>query len=122
MNLHVASCESFGPSIAKNMDTRPLITSGMREENREEWDSLWNLNRPDVCPVCLARPDIWDSPMNSDFSTRCTHWVCIDCWAEISRRDRQCPICRDDLSEWLENYAEESEEEEEEEEVERESD
>ena len=82
-------------------DTRPLITPRMREENRQEWDRLWNLNRGEECPVCHERPGIWDGPMNSDVPTRCTHWACVHCWAKIAERDKRCPICREDLSEWI---------------------
>ena len=82
-------------------DERPLITLQLQEENREEWDRLWNLNEPEECPVCQERPDIWDSPMNSDVPTRCTHWACIECWDQITDRDQRCPICRDTLRVWL---------------------
>jgi hypothetical protein len=81
-------------------DQRPLITPQFREQNEEEWNRLWN-NRSDQCPVCQETPDIWDGPMNSDVPTRCTHWACVICWDQITARDRRCPICRDDLSEWL---------------------
>jgi hypothetical protein len=81
-------------------DERPLITPQFREENEEEWDRLWN-NRPDECPVCHESPDIWDGPMNSGIPTRCTHWACTECWKQISGFDKRCPICRDDLREWL---------------------
>ena len=82
-------------------DERPLITPQFREQNREEWDRLWNLNRTEECPVCHEKPDIWDGPMNSDVPTRCTHWACARCWVQINDRDKRCPICRDDLSDWL---------------------
>ena len=82
-------------------DTRPLITPQMRIENRQEWDRLWDLNKPDECPVCHEKPDIWYGPMNSDTPTRCTHWGCLPCWEQIADRDRRCPICREDLTTWL---------------------
>ena len=82
-------------------DGRPLITPQLRELNQEEWDRLWNLNRTEECPVCHEKPDIWTGPMNSDVPTRCTHWACVGCWDQIADRDQRCPICRDDLSEWL---------------------
>ena len=85
-------------------DDRPLITPQLRRENRAEWDRLWTLNKPDECPVCHEDPDIWDGPMNSDVPTRCTHWACLGCWAEIAARDKRCPICRDDLSVWISRH------------------
>ena len=81
-------------------DERPLITPQFREENEAEWDRLWH-SRPDECPVCHEKPDIWDGPMNSDVPTRCTHWACTECWDQVTDRDQRCPICRDDLSVWL---------------------
>ena len=87
-------------------DERPLITPQFRRENRAEWDRLWTLNEREWCPVCFQKPEIWDGPMNSDTPTRCTHWACIDCWAQIAARDKRCPICRDDLSEWISRHNE----------------
>ena len=42
--------------------------------------------------------------MNSDIPTRCTHWVCVPCWARIAERDKRCPICREDLSAWIRRH------------------
>ena len=94
------SDEEEGEDVAL-LDARPLITPRWREENSEEWDRLWNLNRTEECPVCHRRPDIWDGPMNSHVATRCTHWACVYCWERIAQRDMRCPVCGDDLSEWL---------------------
>ena len=90
-------------------DTRPLIAPRLREENRQEWDRLWNLNRTEECPVCHEKPPVWDGPMNSDVSTRCTHWLCVPCWARIAARDRRCPICREDLTMWIRRHDAEGE-------------
>ena len=49
----------------------------------------------------MTTGDRWDSPMNSYVSTRCTHWACEGCWEQISRADRCCPVCHDDLEEWF---------------------
>ena len=42
--------------------------------------------------------------MNSDVPTRCTHWVCVPCWARIAGRDKRCPIYREDLSAWIRRH------------------
>ena len=89
---------------AVDRDTRPLITPLMREHSPQEWDRLWNLNRTEECCVCHEKPDIWDGPMNSEVPTRCTHWACVCCWQRIAGRDRRCPICREDLSEWIHRH------------------
>ncbi len=99
------------------MDTRPLITLRMQVESRQEWDRLWHLNKTEECPVCHEKPDIWDGPMNSDVPTRCTHWACVICWERIARRDKRCPICRDDLTDWLWRYQEDEDEEDEDEDM-----
>lgn len=104
-NASVFMEQVVAPSFATpSADTRPLVTPRMREENRPEWDRLWNLNRTEECPVCHEKPDIWDGPMNSDVPTRCTHWVCVPCWARIANRDKRCPICREDLSAWIRRH------------------
>ena len=84
-------------------DPRPLISLQWREENDDEWNRRWG-NRPEECPVCLQKPYIWDGPMNSNIPTRCTHWACVLCWAEIKERDNRCPVCRDDVSQWLQSH------------------
>ena len=105
------------------MDTRPLITPRMQVENTQEWDRLWRLNMTEECPVCHEKPDIWDGPMNSDVPTRCTHWACMICWERIARRDKRCPICRDDLTDWFAwRYEEDEDEEDEDEEDEEDED
>ena len=95
-------------------DTRLLITPSMREQKREEWERLWDLNKTQECPVCLEKPDIWDGPMNSDIDTRCTHWACVHCWERIAQHDKRCPVCRDDLTDWLARFSESEMSEEEE--------
>ena len=70
----------------------------------EEWQRLWD-SRPSECPICYDDAvDIWDGPMNSDVPTRCTHWLCTQCWMKVSEDKKRCPLCRDDLSEWLDGY------------------
>ena len=94
---------------AVDHDTRPLITPRMREQSRQEWDRLWNLNRTEECPVCHEKPAVWDGPMNSDIPTRCPHFLCTECWQNLYDRyasnttdEVRCPICRDDVSNWAE--------------------
>ena len=83
-------------------NVRPLITRAWREENPEEWQRLWDSSQG-RCPVCMDETafKVYDSPMNSDIPTRCTHFACFECWRMIASRDRRCPLCRDDLTEWL---------------------
>ena len=104
--------EEVGLDVVQNIidddhrepDPRPLITPQFREQNNVEWLRLWDLNRTEECPVCHERPDMWDMPMNSDIPTRCTHWICVECWSRINDRDKRCPICRDDLTDWLSHF------------------
>jgi len=97
--------EFIAEAVEAQRDMRPLITPRWRDENAQEWHRLWDRNRIDVCPVCHERPDITDGPMNSDVPTRCTHWACVGCWARIAQRDMRCPICRENLSRWLQRYS-----------------
>ena len=85
------------------VDTRPLVTQRMFQEDREQYDRLWSMNEVEECPVCFERADVWDSPMNSDIPTRCTHWICVPCWETIATRNKRCPVCREDLSVWLDS-------------------
>ena len=95
-------------------DTRPLIDNAWRVANREEWQRLWDAT-PAECPVCFMAADhpamIWAGPMDADIPTRCTHWLCVECWREISQRDMRCPLCRDDVSQYLARYLDSSDEE-----------
>jgi hypothetical protein len=89
-------------------DTRPLIDAAWRAANPQEWQRLWDAT-PAECPVCFMPGDhpamIWSGPMSGDFPTRCTHFLCVECWVMIAQTDKRCPQCRDDLSEWLQRYA-----------------
>ena len=84
-------------------DTRPLITPQWVDENPEEFRHIWTA-RPETCPICLGDPAVWDGPMNSSIPTRCTHWLCVQCWGRIAGLDRRCPLCREDLHVWLQRF------------------
>ena len=59
--------------------------------------------KPSECPVCygpLNEKDS-DSPLLSDLPSRCTHWLCTECWEKVASTNAECPICREDLSPWL---------------------
>ena len=80
-------------------DSRPLISPQWRAEHPEEWERLQG---PQPCPVCQDVEGCF-GPMNGPVPTRCTHVACVECWEQIRRRDGRCPVCRDDLRDWLEN-------------------
>ena len=55
------------------------------------------------CPVCYCSNVIVDSPENSPFKLGCKHYLCVECWCELCKRgDVKCPMCRRDLTKWLE--------------------
>jgi hypothetical protein len=84
-------------------DTRPMITRGWRVDNVEEFARLL-LAYTTTCPICIRTPVRCVGPIHGtvhDMPTRCTHMVCCPCWEAIAVRDRKCPFCRDDVSEWL---------------------
>ena len=59
--------------------------------------------RPTHCPVCYESfsEKESDSPLLSDTPSKCTHWLCKDCWQKVASTNAECPICREDLSPWL---------------------
>jgi hypothetical protein len=79
---------------------RPLMTEQWRAAHPEEWIRI-SSTYPSECAVCLEEEVTWDGPMDSDIATRCVHLLCVDCWDGVAAADRRCPLCRDDLSEWL---------------------
>ena len=108
----VAAVPDVVDGIEGTLDTRPLISPLMRAQNPEEWHRLFNLHpRRGPCDVCHEVPVIWAGPVNSEIPTRCTHWLCTDCWSRIARGDKRCPTCRDDLSQWLQQYLSDDDEE-----------
>ena len=70
--------------------------------NLEKYKALFD-RRPAECPVCyesLAQREA-ASPLLSDIPSRCTHFLCKECWQKIATLDAECPICREDLRPWL---------------------
>ena len=61
------------------------------------------LGKSEECPVCyesLSQKEA-DSPLLSDLPSKCTHWLCKQCWERVASTNTECPICREDLSSWL---------------------
>ena len=52
---------------------------------------------------------IWQSPMNRNIPTRCTVWLCVECWTRIAGRDRPYLICQEELRMWLQQVRNDSE-------------
>ena len=70
--------------------------------NLEKYKELLD-RRPAECPVCyesFAQQQA-ASPLLSDIPSRCTHFLCKECWQKIAKLDAECPICREDLRPWL---------------------
>jgi hypothetical protein len=80
--------------------TRPLMTEQWRADHPDEWYRI-SSTYPSECAVCMEEEVTWDGPMDSHIATRCVHLLCVDCWDVIAAADRRCPLCRDDLSEWM---------------------
>jgi len=64
----------------------------------------------DVCPICFEEytpSKMRDGIRNSEYKSRCPHYCCIDCWINIyndeSNTKKRCPICRANVSKWLED-------------------
>jgi hypothetical protein len=88
---------------APSTDTRPLMTPQWCLDNEVEFQRRRD-DRPLVCPICLDESHCAgpiDGFRTTHVSTRCTHMMCSLCWGRVYLRDRKCPFCRDDVSEWL---------------------
>ncbi len=50
--------------------------------------------------------------MNSNIPTRCNHWLCVDCWVEMTDHDEivRYSVCRDDVKDWADRMASDGEE------------
>ena len=59
--------------------------------------------RPTHCPVCYESfgEKEADGPLLSDIPSKCTHFLCKQCWEKVAITNTECPICREDLSSWL---------------------
>ena len=71
-------------------------------QNLEKYKELLE-KRPTECPVCyesFSGKDS-DSPLLSDIPSKCTHWLCKECWQKVASTNAECPICREDLAPWL---------------------
>ena len=59
--------------------------------------------KPSECPVCyrVLNGQEADSPLISDIPSKCTHWLCKECWRRVANTNAECPLCREDLAPWL---------------------
>ena len=86
--------------------TRPVLTPHLQNVAQPFWQEKWDQHKADPCPVCFAEHGenvVWDGPMNSEYPTRCNHWLCCGCWqnlVEHSPGPVQCPVCREDVTDW----------------------
>ena len=65
----------------------------------------------ETCPICLeayGEDNPADSIRDSTYESNCPHWCCMPCWTKMLEQDQDeycCPICKRDISNWLEeNY------------------
>ena len=82
------------------------------------------------CPICFELygedGDFFrckDGIENSEIISKCRHWCCVHCWQSIYNLHKEndyCPLCREDITDWLKtHYASEDEDEEEDDDEER---
>lgn len=58
-----------------------------------------------TCLSCGDEKILLDGPSNSDVETNCTCFLCVRCWQEVfDSGDFTCPVCSEDVSEWLESH------------------
>jgi hypothetical protein len=74
----------------------------------------------ETCPICLEAYNrdsgkLKDGIRNSGYESNCPHWCCCMCWDEMYKQNKDeynCPICKRDITEWIdETYGEDDDEE-----------
>jgi hypothetical protein len=79
------------------------VTREWVAQNLEAYKALLD-RKPLECPICyetFSDRKQAASPLLSDIPSKCTHWLCKDCWESIASHDAECPFCREDLRTWL---------------------
>jgi hypothetical protein len=57
------------------------------------------------CPVCGIIGATYDGPYYPNETDKCADRLCIDCWMDVyASCDHRCPICTQDVSEWIRAY------------------
>jgi len=65
----------------------------------------------DNCPICLeayTSQKQKDGVRHSDeHKSKCPHYCCVDCWIDLYNNNeikkKRCPICRANITKWLED-------------------
>lgn len=52
------------------------------------------------CNVCYEEDLELVSPRGFG-ELKCTHYLCENCWKEIAKTKTECPMCREDVREWM---------------------
>jgi hypothetical protein len=104
----VPKAKAKAKAAAHSTDTRPLMTAQWRVDNADEYDRRRRAY-PEECPICLRDLVLCVGPIHglnpaNCIPTRCAHMACCQCWSAIAAGDRKCPLCRDDVSEWLTEF------------------
>ena len=56
----------------------------------------------DMCYICYDTDTIFDGKSNSGVVTDCRHFFCIYCIEDMHcNQISQCPICREDWTDWI---------------------
>ena len=105
--------EASDMSVVSDEDEEPKeVYNGSKDFPPNETD--------ETCPICLEAYDrdsgkLKDGIRNSNYESNCPHWCCCMCWDEMYKQDKDeygCPICKRDITEWIEEtYGENDEEE-----------
>ena len=84
-----------------------LFERVLRELERKFFTQRWEMHNDQACSICFEefsgdKMVLQDGPLNSDIPTDCCHWLCSHCWDQIYDNGYlRCPICLEDVSEWL---------------------
>ena len=78
-----------------HIDPRPLTKRALPTSTPEECAD---------CHETAGCETVWRNPQQSQIPTRCNHYLCASCWEEVAMHDQRCPLCRTDVSEWIQRH------------------
>ena len=96
-----------GQMSEESFKTKQLANNGDHKqkwiaENIDRFKDLLD-KRPTDCPVCYESFNEKEAItlLLNDIPSKCTHWLCNECWEKVASSNAECPFCREDLRTWL---------------------
>ena len=89
----------------------PLYNKAWAAANPKKYLEL--VQPPPECEICFESFTAESpacSPLLGERATKCRHFACKNCWAQIMEQPREhwrCPQCRENVQQWLDDHYEE---------------